>query len=497
MSKPDADYRGILKATSIIGGSAFVNILISMVRAKVVAVLLGPVGFGMLGMYTSLVSLITTISGSGIGMSGVRQIAEAHGTGDQKKVSRTVSILRKTVWGTGILGTCLVILLSPLLAYWSFEDHSYTLPIVFLSITVLLTNISLGQTCIIQGTRRLKDLAKINILGGINATVIGIPCYFFWGIHGIVPALVIGGMATLVTSWYFARKIPVEKVDSNFREDRKQIYDLLQFGFPVMLTGVISGLSAYLIRVMLIRMVTLDGVGLYQAAFALSGVLVNFVLSAMGTDYYPRLTAIASDNEQLGKEVNAQTLIALFLAVPALAATIIFAPLGMKILYTAKFSVAADILRWSVFGVFGRVISWPLGYVILAKGRGKTYFYTELLANIAIFVLTLICTKKWGLVGTGIAFPIAYFFYTVIVYTVFYQLSGKKWSDSVIYHVIAFLLLLILVGFAAILKINMIFYWVINLSLLILISTYCMFQLSNKIGISMDSIKRKLFKNGR
>ena len=93
-----------------------------------------------------------------------------------------------------------------------------------------------------------------------------------------------------------------------------------------MLAALLTALSAYIIRILLVREFGLEGVGIWQAAFLLSAVLVNFVLSAMGTDYYPRLSAVAHDAGRVRDSVNTQTEIALLLAVPGLMATIIFEP---------------------------------------------------------------------------------------------------------------------------------------------------------------------------
>ena len=53
-SQKGGSYLSILKSTSLIGSASLLNILISMVRIKFVAVLLGPTGVGLLGLYTQI-----------------------------------------------------------------------------------------------------------------------------------------------------------------------------------------------------------------------------------------------------------------------------------------------------------------------------------------------------------------------------------------------------------------------------------------------------------
>ncbi|MFC1516562.1 O-antigen translocase, partial [Thermodesulfobacteriota bacterium] len=401
-SSARSTYRQILKSTSLIGGSSLINMVIGMVRTKFVAVLLGPAGMGLMGVYTSITSIVNTISTMGIGTSGVRHIAEAYGTGDEDRVAYKVKTCRRIVWVTGVVGMATMILGCFSLSWISFGSSDHALAIALLGVTVLLGNIAVGQSCILQGTRRIGYMAMVSIIAALSGTIIGIPCYYFWGMDGIVPSLVLISAANLATSCWYARQVPVTSVSMSWRKSWEGAADLLRFGIPYMLGTLMTTLTVYLIRIFLIRQVGLGGVGIWMAAFTFSSVLVNFVLNAMGKDYYPRLAAVAHDNQLVSEAVNTQTEIALLLALPGLAATIIFAPLVIEIFYSGKFDASVDILRWSVYGIFGRVVSWPLAIIMLAKGMGKTFFCTETFGNLFYLVAVWSCTTLWGLPGTGV-----------------------------------------------------------------------------------------------
>lgn len=497
INEHQSNNRSILKASSLIGGSAFIQILISMMRVKFVAVLLGPAGVGLMGVYSSIIQMVFTVSGMGIATSGVRQVAEAYGSGDDDKIARTVIALRRTVWITGILGLLVMVLGCALWSRASFGNAEYAWPIALLGSVILLMGVLTGQRCILQGTRRIADLAKITIVGAVNGTLISIPCFYLWGQKGIVPSLILSALATLITAWWFARRVAIKPVVSPWLESKTTAFQLLHFGLPVMLSGLMMALVAFLIRALLIRRVGLDGVGIYQAAFGLAGILVNFVLSAMGADYYPRLTAVAHDNEQVGREVNAQTEIALLLAVPGLAATMIFAPLAIAIFYTRKFDASIDILRWVVFGVFGRVISWPLGFVILAKGKGKTFFCAEFTSNAFHLLMIWLCVDAMGLPGTGIAFTLLYGFYTIMVLGVVYALTKETWTGHNLIHILLFGGLLAGLGvncaFTPILWLQ----WTISLVILTCLSLYCLHRLSATTGITLSFLKDRFLSNGK
>ena len=485
-------YRGILKATSLIGGSSLVKMLIGMVRTKFVAVMLGPTGVGLMGVYSSIVGIVSTVSEMGISNSGIRQIAEANGTQDQERIARTVIALRRICWVTGTFGLIIMVAGSWTWSKLSFGSYEHAVPIAFLGIPVLLGAIAGGQLCVLQGTRRLADMAKASVIGSINGTIIAIPCFYFWGIRGIVPCLILGSITTVVNCWWFSRKVPVLPLVIPWKASRNEIGNLLGFGLPIMLSALVGVASAYIIRILLVRQIGLDGVGIYQAAFGISTILVNFVLFSMATDYYPRLTAIANNNIQVNREVNAQTEIALLLAVPALAVTIVFAPIAIVVFYSGKFDDAVPILRWSVYGILGRVISWPLGYVLLSKGESKMFLFTETFFSVVQIAIVWFCTKLWGLPGTGIAFVFQYIFYTFFIYKITQKISKTYWTRACFRHIGIFTLILVLLGLNCAMNKTIVLQWVLSLVTVAGLIFYCLRRLSIQTGITMQSIVRKL-----
>lgn len=484
-------YRSIFKATSLIGGSALINILIGMVRTKFVAVLLGPAGVGLMGMFTTLLGPINTLAGMGLATSGVRQITSAYGRGDSKRIGEVVSVLRITVWGSGIIGCLLTIVFSPWLSEWTFKTPEYAVSIAVLGVTVLLGNVAVGQMCILQGTRRIAEIAKISIWGGINGTIISIPCFYLWGIKGVVASLFLVSLAALGVSWYYAGKVKIEKTAPSYDFFKTEVQNLLKFGVPIMASVLQGTIAAYLMRLIIVRQFGLDGVGIWGAAFAISGILVNFVLNAMGTDYYPRLIAVAHDNKLIMQEVNAQTEIALLLAIPALAATILFAPVGIQLLYSGSFDAAIPVLRWSVYGIFGRVLSWPLGYILLAKGRGNLCFLTELTMNLLHLFLVFACGIRWGLPGTGIALIFLYIVHVALMAGISFHFFQTRWTKVVLSRILLAVAILAFSGSLHFIVKNTWGYYSVVAVFLTGVSVYCGKSLLSRMGISIEDIWKK------
>src|SRR5712691_4627191 len=87
---PKNTYGQILKSSALIGGSSVVRICLGFVRNKAMTLILGPEGFGLLGIYQSIADLTQAVAGMGLNSSGVRQIAESVSTGDNARIARTV-----------------------------------------------------------------------------------------------------------------------------------------------------------------------------------------------------------------------------------------------------------------------------------------------------------------------------------------------------------------------------------------------------------------------
>jgi enterobacterial common antigen flippase len=421
-------YGQILKSSSIVGGAQAINLVIGMVRTKFVAVLLGPSGVGLVGLYQSAIGLVGTAAGLGIGQSGVREVAEAHGSNNEEKIARTVKVLRRACWLTGVLGWLLTVALAWPLSLWAFKSGDRAWAIAILGLTLLLGSISGGQTALIQGLRHIGDLARLNVLSVIAGTLVSISLYAWLGEKGIVPVLLLLAAVNLGFSWWFARRVRVAEVTVTWRETRRESNRLISLGLAFMWSGLLTAGVAMTAQSLIFRTLGSDANGIYQAAWSLSGIFAGFILNAMGADFYPRLTAVADHNDHVNRLVNEQTEIGLLLALPGLLGTLVFAPWIIRIFYTARFAQAADLLPLFVVGIFGRVISWPLCYIQLAKGASRFFAVTETAASALHIVLIWLGLRWFGLTGVALAFAILYACYTLGTLWVATRLSHFRWS---------------------------------------------------------------------
>jgi O-antigen/teichoic acid export membrane protein len=442
-------YGQILKSSALIGGSSMVNIAIGIVRTKVMAVLLGPSGFGLMGLYCSILDLAQAVAGLGINNSGVRQIAEAVGSGRNDRIAITVAVLRRTSVILGILGAALLLAFSKPVSIITFGSDHHTAAVALLSLAVFCRLVSAGQGALIQGMRRISDLAWITILGAFFGTIISIPVVYFMGEGGVAPAIISITASTLVASWWFSKKVMIPRVAMTIPQFRVELAPLMLLGFAFMVSGFLMMGSAFAVRTMVVRMIGLDAAGFYQAAWTLSGLYVGFILQSMGADFYPRLTAVAKDNTACNRTVNEQAHISLLLAGPGVIATLTFAPLVIALFYSTKFGTAVEVLRWICLGMTFQVITWPMGFILLSKGESRLFLLVDLAWTVVNIAFAWLCLKWFGLAGAGIAFFGSYVFHLLMLYPIVNWLSGFRWSVANIRTSLVFLpmIAVVLCGF--------------------------------------------------
>jgi antigen flippase len=423
-------YGQILKSSTLIGGSTLVTVVLSIVRAKAMALLLGPAGFGLMGLFSSIADLARSVAQFGISGSGVRQIAAAVASGDEARVARTVTVLRRVTVFLGIFGAAILVLLSREISKLTFGSEAQTAAVALLSLAVLFRLVADGQGALLQGMRRIGDLAKAGVWGAIFGTAVSIALVYFMGQDGVVPSLIAVAAMSIATSMWYSSKIKIVEPKLTAFQFKNETAGLLRLGFSFMASALLMTGASYAVRLIVVNEAGIDAAGLYQAAWTLGGLYVGFVLQAMGTDFYPRLVGAVDDHPECNRLVNEQAQVSLLLAGPGVLGTLALSAIVISVFYTGQFHGAVDTLRWMCLGMMMRVISWPMGFIIVAKGAQTIFLLTEIAWAAVCVGLTWFCVKAIGLNGAGLAFFLACLMHCMLIYPIVRRLTGFRWSAS-------------------------------------------------------------------
>lgn len=454
--------------------------------------MLGPAGVGIIGLFQSGLQLVQQMTNMGLAQSAVRDVSEANGTGDNQRISKTITVVRRLVWITGLLGLIAVAVLSPLLSKSSFGNYDYTIPFIFLSITLLFDQLSAGQKVVLQGMRRLKDLAKCSAFGATFGLLVSIPLYYWMSVKGIVPTLILTSFCALCLSWFYSRRIKIEPVQVTTKQTFEQGRLMLVMGISMSVGGILSTGVAFIIRSYIQNVGGVEEVGLYQSGFIIMNTYVGLIMNAIATDYYPRLAAINKDNQKCREAVSQQGEIGVMILAPMLTICLVFMPFVLKILYSDKFLAANEYISWACLGMMLRLASWVISFLFVAKAESKLFMINELSANLYYLAFSLIGYKTMGLTGLGIAFALEYIVYFIQCYLIARKRYCFSFSNSFI-KCFGIQLLLIIAGLIIVLALSGWRKYIIG-SLIIAISFYLGLKGLNEKMELLSFVRQKIKK---
>lgn len=482
MTQTKSSYASIMKATSIFGGVQVFNILITLIRGKFVAILIGTAGMGLNGLLISGLNLIKTLTSLGVSESAVKDIAKAHNSNDDLKIRTTFKVFNRLIWFTAIFGIVATIIFSPLLSKFAFKNYEHTTSFIWLSVTFVFGALSGGIYTLLRGTRQLKYLAQANIFGGIIGLVVSLPIFYFYGIQGVVPAIIITAFANYLVSLYFTSKIKVEPIAISWKETFKLGKPIVQLGLSLTLVNILSAAVAFALSAYISGTGSLSDVGLYSAGNAIVEGYVGMVFTAMATDYFPRLSVVITDELQWKKLVNEQAELVLIILGIVLILLLSSAPILIRILLSKEFLASSDYITWAVLAIPLKGMVWVLGYIVLAKGNNKLFLTVEIIANLTVLLFNVLFYKWFGLKGLGISLIISY----AISSTAMLIIINSKYNFQFSKHLFILLFVNMFSLLICLLSINYLknlFNYIIEVGIVLITIGYNLFQLNNRINI--------------
>ena len=476
-------FRHVVKATSLFGDVQVITILISIVRSKIIALLIGPTGMGIASLLNTTLNLVDAATNLGLNRSAVKDISYAKNNDSPVKTVRTVRVLQRLVWFTGLGGALLMGLTSPLLSELAFGNSDYTFAFIWISIALLFKQLANSNLAILQGLQKLRSLAKANVLGSLFGLITTVPLYYFFGIEGIVPAIIIAAIVTFLVTSFFQRKIELRKTD---RLTNKQTFsegkEMIRLGVTLSVSGIISLIAAYAVQIYISNTGGVDEVGFYNAGVVILNTYVGLVFNAMATDYFPRLSGVIDSLEKVKDIVFEQAFVAILLMLPIVVIFVAFAPFFITLLYSQEFSPTVQFVAWGILGMMFKAVSFSMGYIIIAKGDSKVFITTAIVFNIVLVAMNVAGYSYWGLEGLGIS----YFLYFIIHFVAIWVLTNSLYGfrlKSEFYAIFIAGLLLCGIAFSLTFVENVLYRYV-GLSIVVLISiVFSLYQLDKKVGI--------------
>lgn len=477
-------YRNTFKSTFIFGFVQVFNIAVKVGLNKAVALLLGPSGMGMISLYNTSIHLLSVGAGLGINQSGVRDIADARGSGDKERIDITITFVKRIIRYTSVFGVILMAALSPLLSEWTFGSKQYTIAYLFLSLAVGATIQTNGYRAINTGMRELRNVAYSTMWGALAGLLAGLPLYFFFVEKGIVPSLIISSVATLFIARFYAGKVKYTRIRMTLREALSRSSNMIKMGISLMLMSFMLSAVQLIISSYISGHGGLDIVGVYQAGATIVTSYFGIIITAMSTEYYPRIASFNQDNNKLCDAVNAQSEIGLLIALPLMVMFVFLAPYFIRFLYSESFLSATSYLDFAILGVIAVICSNSMGMILLAKQASKVFLISSAVGNTVILGLTLLLYSIAELKGLGIAYAFNGIMQFIMYDRIMWHYYQIKFSKLIIFTLLG--TLVCCVGATFIRTIDIIWLkWISGVMLFLLTGSYSVKTLNQRLNTNL------------
>lgn len=410
---PPASYRRILKATSVLGATQVLTILSGVARTKVAALVLGPSGIGMIGLFSSSLEIFKAAGGLGLPYSSIREISRTNASGDSLSTERTISILKRWLLLTAVAGSLAMIVLSPYLSRKTFGTDDYTFSFVFLSLAVFFSTLAAGGSSILQGLGRLNLLAKAGAISSLLSVATTVPLYYFLGKDGIVPSFVLSAFLLYAVAWFYTRKVKTGKV--SLKTATREGLPMVRLGIVLMISSLVNMLVAYLLRIYVGASGGLEEVGFLQAGMTITESYLGIIFTSMNADFYPRLSAVSDDNKKMGSLINEQAETGLLIVGPVVIVFLSFLPFFIRLLYEGRFLVVESFLVWALAGNLLKIASVTIALTLIAKGRSRLFITVAISSQFIFLLISCLGYHLGGIAGMGMAYLVNYAIHLILI----------------------------------------------------------------------------------
>jgi len=403
-----------LVRTSLLNGVAVaVKMLAAMALNKILAIYVGPAGYGIIGQFQNALAVIVNLAGGVVG-TGVTKATAEHfdDTVRQHGVWRTA--IRLSL-GASVLSGIIMLALRSYLSETLLHNAGLGSVFVALALTLPATAANNILLAIVNGKKEVGIYVTANIIGSlITLAVTGLLAWRF-GLHGALIACAIAPSLALLSTATMVSHRPWLSFSAIWGAlDRPAMKELS--GFALM--GVTSALASP-IALMLIRQHVSDALGLtaagyWQASWKISEIYLTLVTTTLTLYYVPRLAEIRHGYE-LRQEV--WKVYRFVMPIVVLAATLIFILRDFitRLLFSADFQPMEILFPWQLAGDVIKIGSWVLSCIMLGRSMVKAYVATEIVFSVTFVLLSWFCVSHFSLIGVPIAYATNYVLYWITI----------------------------------------------------------------------------------
>lgn len=403
----------VVKAISLLGSSQMLNMFCGMVRGKLLTIIVGPFGVGLMGVLNQTIELIANITQLNIRTSAVRDLAII----PPDRRGETVGIVRRVSRTLGWLGLLIMFAFAPLLSRLTLDTPDYANAFRIAAVALLLQAMQGSEQIVLQAEGQIKEIASSSLITAISGLLMAIPLFWFFKADGIAPSIVgYGLLGWMISAWYTRRFRSSAASALSLRECFARSRSFIVTGFYLMVVSIVANIVSLAFLAVVKRHMGGVELGLYQAGNTMLVRYVGVFFVALTMEFYPRISAASSRPRYARLLMTHQANICTALFFPCAVAAMLLAPWLIMLLYNSEFLPMSPYFVYGLAGTMLRPASMVLSYGLLAVNKMKPFLFTELLSSAIGFGLCLAGYLTYGWTGLGIASIFWYLADILIIY---------------------------------------------------------------------------------
>ena len=347
-----------LKEKTIRGGLARLcaqgaDFTLRLLSLMVMARLLGPKDFGLVGMVTAFTGVLILFRDFGLSAAAIQRPVV---TEEQKSTLFWINVL----FGAGLV--LLTMAMAPLIAAFYHEPRLVGVAFA-LAGSFLLNAAGIQHGVLLQRQMRFTALAVVSIISLIISTSVGIggamAGYGYWA---LVAMTLTQPLLTTIGFWLATAWIPGPP------RRGVGIRSMMHFGGTVTLNGLVIYIASNFEKVLLGRFWGADALGIYGRAFQLINIPTANLNSAAGEVAFAALSRLQDDPPRLKSYFLKGYSLVMAMTMPMTAACALFADDMILVFLGPKWKAAAAIFRLLAPTILVFAIANPLSWLITSLG---------------------------------------------------------------------------------------------------------------------------------
>lgn len=347
-----------LKAKVIRGGLARLcalgaGFVLRIGSLTILARLLNPKDFGLVGMVTAFTGVLTLFQDFGLSSAAVQRISV---TGEQISTLFWINIL------FGALLGMVTVAMAPAIAVFYHQPRLFGVAVV-LAVGFLLNAAGTQHSALLQRQMRFTALAVINVasltVGIVMAISLAKAGYGYWA---LVVASVVSPLMATVSLWLTTGWVP------GMPQRRIGIRSMIHFGGTLTLNSLVAYVAYNAEKVMIGRFWGADAIGIYGRAYQLVNIPADSLNSAVGEVAFSALSRLQNDPVRFKSYFLKGFSFVLGLTVPVTIACALFSGDVVSVLLGPKWKDAVAIVRLLAPTMVILGVLKPLGWLLFSLG---------------------------------------------------------------------------------------------------------------------------------